>query len=121
MRATVDRLLTAGGSWADVGCGRHVFPSNPRLAKKLCSRASYVVGIDPDPNVLENPFVTERFRGMIEDYPAQTRVRPDHTAWWPSTSPPPRALSKIASMLTPGGRTVYKKDGAPVSAALLQV
>lgn len=122
--ATVDRLLPAGGSWADVGCGRHVFPSNPRLARKLCSRASHVVGIDPDPNVLDNPFVTDRFHGMIEDYASQRqfdlvtlRMVAEHI------TDPPRALSKITSMLKPGGQLVIYTTSkwAPMSIVAMAV
>jgi hypothetical protein len=40
-----------------VGCGRSLFPSNDNLAKLLSDRCSVLVGVDPDPTLLENPYV----------------------------------------------------------------
>lgn len=103
----VARHVVAGTTWADVGCGRDVFPSNPRLAEILCARAAAVVGIDPDPNVLANRFVTERFQGMIEDYPADRqfdlvtlRMVAEHI------TNPADAVSKLARLIKPGGHLI---------------
>jgi SAM-dependent methyltransferase len=105
--ALVARLVTPGCSWADVGCGRDIFPSNQPLAIELSQRAGFLAGIDPDPNVLENKFVTVRFQGLIEDYPRSEqfdlitlRMVAEHIA------DPKRAIAKIADMLKPGGRAV---------------
>lgn len=64
--ALVERLVKPGCSWIDVGCGRDIFPSNPKLAKKLFERADYVYGVDPDQNISENPFLTESYYGTLE-------------------------------------------------------
>jgi SAM-dependent methyltransferase len=64
----VARLLRDGDAWADVGCGREVFPSNPTLASALASRSRLLVGIDPDETILENSIVHEQARSTIEDY-----------------------------------------------------
>jgi SAM-dependent methyltransferase len=103
----VARQVAPGATWADIGCGRDIFPSNRRLAEILCARAAAVVGIDPDPNVLENRFVTERFQGMVEDYPADRqfdlvtlRMVAEHI------TNPEVAVRKLAGMLKPGGRLI---------------
>jgi 2-polyprenyl-3-methyl-5-hydroxy-6-metoxy-1,4-benzoquinol methylase len=103
----VEKLITPGCEWADVGCGRDIFPDNEPLAAELFNRASFVAGIDPDPNVWENKYVTERFQGLIEDYPATRqfdvitlRMVAEHIA------NPGRAMAKLASMLKLGGKIV---------------
>lgn len=65
--ALVDRLVQPGCAWVDIGCGRHIFPSNPRLAKMLSLRCGFLLGADPDQTLEENPFVHERLRGTLED------------------------------------------------------
>ena len=71
--ALVAKLVTGGCSWADVGCGRDIFPSNRKLAGNLAKRAQDIFGIDPDDNIGENPFLTERFQGLVEDCPTEKR------------------------------------------------
>jgi SAM-dependent methyltransferase len=65
--ALVAKLITGECSWADVGCGRDIFPSNTKLAAHLAKKARYVLGIDPDDNIRENTFLTERFQGLVEE------------------------------------------------------
>ena len=65
--ALVSRLIQAGCMWADVGCGRDIFPQNPVLAGQLAARCSYVYGIDPDDNVRGNRMIQGYFQGMVED------------------------------------------------------
>lgn len=103
----VARHVVPGVAWADIGCGRDIFPSNRRLAEVLSARAASVVGIDPDPNVLENRFVTERFQGTIEDYPPDRqfdlvtlRMVAEHI------TDPDVAVGKLARLLKPGGRLI---------------
>jgi len=122
--ALVAKLVTPGCSWADVGCGRDIFPSHPDLARELCTRAGFVLGIDPDPNIEDNPFVTERFRGLIEDCTTQhrfdlitLRMVAEHIA------KPEAALRKLSELLRPGGRLViytpYKWAPMSIIAALV--
>src|SRR4051812_46743740 len=100
--AIVTKLVRRGTRWADIGCGRDIFPSNPELARRLAGQCSTVLGIDPDPNVRENPFVNQRFEGLVEDYPgtetydlvtlrmvAEHIVDPDHSVrkLWQLTAP----------------------------------
>jgi len=105
--ALVARLVTAGCAWADVGCGRDTFPSHPDLARELGARASFVLGIDPDPNIQENEIVTERFQGPIEECDTAQRfdlitlrMVAEHIVR------PEPALRKIAQLLKPGGLVV---------------
>ena len=68
--ATVEKLLPAGGRWLDVGGGRDVFPTYPRLAEKLAGVAGRLVAVDPSDNVHHNPVAHERHQCLIEDYRA---------------------------------------------------
>lgn len=128
--ALVAKLVTAGSSWADVGCGRDIFPSNRALARELCSRAGYVLGIDPDPNVLTNPFVHDKYQGCIEDralegfFPVTgrfdlitLRMVAEHI------TEPFDALAQICRLLKPGGRLVIYTTSkwAPMSMAAMLV
>src|SRR5262245_3751197 len=58
--ALVANLVQPGSSWLDVGCGRGIFPTNPRLAETLAGRCRVVAGVDPDENVDENPLLHVR-------------------------------------------------------------
>jgi len=66
--ATVKNLLKEGFSWADIGCGRNIFPSNPDLAEKLAQKAGYLLGVDPDENIYDNPYLDEKFKGTVDEY-----------------------------------------------------
>jgi hypothetical protein len=66
--ALVASLVTGDTVWLDVGCGRHLFPENPRLATRLSGRCRCLVGVDPDDTLDENPFVHERAKRPIEAY-----------------------------------------------------
>lgn len=122
--ALVSRLVTSGCSWVDVGAGRDVFPRFPELAQALCKRASFVYGIDPDPNILDNPFISDRFHGVVEDCNTdQTfdlltmRMVAEHIV------DPDRAIRKVADLLKPGGLAViytpYKYSPMSVVASIL--
>lgn len=62
------RLVDSDCSWADVGCGHMLFPSNQRLAKMLSERCRRLVGIDPDPNIHDNPYIHAAVQSLIDDY-----------------------------------------------------
>lgn len=105
--ALVAKLVTPGCDWADIGCGRDIFPRHPDLARQLGARAGFVYGIDPDDNVKENPFITERFHGVVEDCDTPRkfdlvtmRMVAEHIV------DPDRAIKKISDLLKPGGLTV---------------
>lgn len=105
--ALVAKLITPGCDWCDVGCGRDIFPQHPDLARELSARAGFLYGIDPDDNVLENPFVKERFHGIVEDCDT-TRVFDVLTMRMVAEHivDPDRALGRVARLLKPGGRLV---------------
>jgi SAM-dependent methyltransferase len=105
--AMVDKLVTNGVSWLEVGGGRHTFPSNARLAKMLADRCELLVVVDPDETVQENPLAHERVKCPIEDYrPDRTfdvvtlRMVAEHIA------APQRALASIGRLTKPGGKAV---------------
>ena len=66
--SVVDRLITPGCRWLDVGCGRDVFPTNRALARELSGRCGTLVGVDPDRTIQENPYVHERAQTALEDF-----------------------------------------------------
>ena len=61
-------LVVPGVSWLDVGCGRELFPNNLGLAEILSRRCARLTGVDPDPTLMENPWVHEKVAGGIDDY-----------------------------------------------------
>jgi SAM-dependent methyltransferase len=105
--ALVAKLVQPGAWWADVGCGRDIFPSNPGLARELADRCAFLFGIDPDPNIRDNPFVSEGFEGLAEDCDTPhrfdlitLRMVAEHIV------DPRRSMGKIAALLKPGGLAV---------------
>lgn len=105
--ALVAKLVRPDSKWADVGCGRDIFPSNTALAKELARRSGFVFGIDPDPNVRDNPYLHERFEGPVEDCLTPhrfdlitMRMVAEHIV------DPDRSLAKVAELLNPGGQVV---------------
>ena len=46
--ALIRKLVQPQTRWLEVGCGRHIFPSNPALAKELSARCALLTGVDPD-------------------------------------------------------------------------
>lgn len=105
--ALVSRLVQEGTVWADVGCGRDIFPQNRPMAAELCERARYVLGIDPDPNIHDNELVSEKFHGTVEQFQGDMkfdlitlRMVAEHIVH------PEVVCAKLASMLRPRGRVV---------------
>lgn len=66
--ALMDKLIGEETRWLDVGCGRDIFSSNAALARELSNRCRCLVGVDPDDNIDENPYVHEKHKGTIETY-----------------------------------------------------
>jgi ubiquinone/menaquinone biosynthesis C-methylase UbiE len=110
--ASIEKLVTSGSHWLDVGGGRDVFPSNAKLARRLADRCGRLVAVDPSPNVLENPFAHERHQLKIEEYDTveqfdllSMRMVAEHIDRTDD------AVSSIARLLKPGGRlVVYTVD-----------
>lgn len=66
--ALVAKLVTPKTRWLDVGCGRHLFPSNDQLAARLSETCEELVGLDPDPTINENPFVYRKVHAELEEF-----------------------------------------------------
>ena len=116
--ALLNRLVEPGTRWLDVGCGRDLLPSNPKLAAIVASRCSEVVGVDPDDNVLENTLLHRRVKGTIEDFPdtdtfdlITLRMVAEHI------TQPEVVVKHLARLCRPGGVVlVYTVDAwAPLS------
>lgn len=116
--AIVAKLVKGDSWWADIGCGRDVFPSNPELAKELSERSEFLFGVDPDPNIRDNPFIREGFEGMVEDCDTThrfdlitLRMVAEHVV------DPERSVAKLAQLTKPGGHVVIYTPNkwAPVS------
>ena len=105
--ALVNKLVQSGCSWADVGCGRDIFPSNPDLAETIAARCSSVFGIDPDQNIEDNPLITDKFRGPLEEWQVDRqfdvvtlRMVAEHI------QEPEKVVGSLAEMTREGGRVV---------------
>jgi SAM-dependent methyltransferase len=105
--AMVARLVRPETRWADVGCGRSLFPENPTLAVALAGRCARLVGIDPDETLEDNPYVHEKARVPIEDYQSESgfdlitlRMVAEHIA------DPARVVSALARLSRPGALVV---------------
>jgi SAM-dependent methyltransferase len=118
--ATVDRLVTKGCSWLDVGGGKSVFPHNQRLSTALSQRCGFLVGVDPSENIEENPYVHQRAKCMIEEYQserkfdlASLRMVAEHI------QEPKPAIESLARLIKPGGKVVIFTPNrwSPVSVA----
>jgi 2-polyprenyl-3-methyl-5-hydroxy-6-metoxy-1,4-benzoquinol methylase len=105
--AAIAKLVARDCSWLDVGCGRHVFPSNARLARTLADRCSLLVGVDPDETVNENAFVHQRVNSYVEDYRSDhafdlvtLRMCAEHVA------EPDRTVAAFSRLTKPGGKVI---------------
>lgn len=105
--ALVNRLVTKDISWIDVGCGRDLFPSNLELAEKLSKRSGFLMGVDPDDTINENPFVHESSQVLMDDFKSNRtydlitlRMVAEHV------TDPQRLLQAIDSCTHPGSMIV---------------
>lgn len=121
--ALVSKLVNRETNWLEIGCGRDIFPSNAKLASELSDECNLLVGVDPDPNVNQNPFLHKRVNLPIEDYePGEPfdlitlRMVAEHIV------DPDSAIGSIARCASPGARiviyTVNKYSPAPVITSL---
>lgn len=105
--ALVAKLVAPGTSWLDTGCGRELFPCNPALARLLSQRCGFLVGVDPDDTLDENPYVHQRVKEPIEafhsDRPFEVitlRMVAEHL------TDPDRVLRALAQATRPGSKVV---------------
>lgn len=124
--ASLDVLVTATTRWLDVGCGRNLFPSNPVTSRRLAERCAQLVGIDPDDNIDDNPYLHERIKLPIEQYRPERlfnlvsmRMVAEHI------TDPEAAVCALAGVVAPGGRvvvyTVSKWSPAALVAAVTPI
>lgn len=120
----VARLVGPDTAWLDVGCGRHLFPSNRPLAEQLARTCRRLAGVDPDPTLAENPHVHERFSLAMdafdgaEDFDLITlRMVAEHV------EDPAAICAAIARSLRPGGiciiYTVHRFAPVPLLTRLI--
>jgi SAM-dependent methyltransferase len=105
--ALIMRLAQGASRWADIGCGRDLFPHNRALSRHLASRCERLVGVDCDDTLDENPFVHERVKCRIEDFHPDEpfdlvtlRMVAEHI------TDPAAAVKALARLTRPGGLAV---------------
>jgi 2-polyprenyl-3-methyl-5-hydroxy-6-metoxy-1,4-benzoquinol methylase len=105
--ALVMDLVSPGCAWLDVGCGRHLFLSNPSLGRLLAERAGLLVGLDPDPTIDENTAIHRGVRTTMENFQSDRqfdlitmRMVAEHVA------DPERFVASISKALARGGHAV---------------
>ncbi len=105
--AVVDRLVTPGCRWIDVGGGKTVFPENEPLSRELAARCGLLVGVDPSDNVFENHLVHRRVRSAIEAFDssepydlATLRMVAEHV------NQPRAVVAALSRLIAPGGHVV---------------
>lgn len=120
----VAKLVTGETRWLDVGSGRDLFPSNRALAQQLSQRCAFLMGVDPDKTLDENPFVHAKAMIPIEDFDAERgfdlitmRMVAEHI------KEPKRVVRCLKRVLNPGGRlviyTVNRFSPIPLVTALV--
>lgn len=121
--ALVRRMVLQTTRWLDVGCGRHLFPSNLALSKELSQRCALLVGVDPDATIHENAFVHRKVHGRVQDLNSAEcfdlvtmRMVAEHVA------EPYELLAYLARLVVPGGSvivyTVNRWSPVPLITAL---
>jgi SAM-dependent methyltransferase len=105
--ALISKLVRPDTRWLDVGCGRELFPSNRVLAAELSARCGFLLGVDPDDTLDQNPFVHARAKVPIDEFTTDRpfdlvtlRMVAEHIAH------PERALAALAAATAPGGLLV---------------
>ena len=122
--ALLDRIVTGGVQWVDVGGGQTVLPWNERFAAQLAGRTGRLVAIDPSPNVQMNPLVHERHQCRLEDYRgpggfdlATLRMVAEHVVQ------PAELTRKLAELIRPAGLvavlTPHRWSPASIAARLI--
>lgn len=99
--------VQADTAWLDVGCGRFLFQSNHPLASLLAKRCRLLVGLDPDKNIDDNPYLHQRAKCHIEDFITDAqfdlitlRMVAEHIR------EPEKVVQQLARLVKPGGRIV---------------
>ncbi len=64
----VGKCLKDGDSWLDVGGGNRLFPGHRALEERMSKRASRLVAVDPNENVLKNQLSHENVQSLLEDF-----------------------------------------------------
>lgn len=102
--ALLDKLISQGTHWLDVGGGHSVLPTNPSFAEALARRAERLVVVDPSANVHKNHLAHERHQCLLEDYKnpgnfhvATLRMVAEHVTH------PTELTRKLAELIRPGG------------------
>jgi len=105
--AVVAKLVDKGCRWIDMGSGRDIFPSNRPLAKALADRCCFLVGVDPDDNIGENPFVHQRIKSTIEHFRSEftfdvvtSRMVAEHITH------PELVIESLSHLIRPRGKVV---------------
>ncbi len=103
----VTKLVRSDTRWLDVGCGRDLFPSNRTLARRLADRCAFLMGLDPDDTLDQNPFVHAKAKVAVEDFVTERgfdlitmRMVAEHITH------PEQVIRVLINALNPGGHLV---------------
>jgi ubiquinone/menaquinone biosynthesis C-methylase UbiE len=110
--AFLNKSVTEGARWLDVGCGRCIVPdwAMPEAGqRKMVSRCASLTGIDVDEAIREHPLLTAKVVGLGGSLPfrnesfdlVSANVVIEHVDDCPAF------LSDIFRVLKPGGRFVF--------------
>jgi len=110
--AVVDRLVTPGCRWIDVGGGKSIFPENEALSRELASRCALLVGVDPGDNIYANRLVHRQVRSTIEAFQPQERFDLATFRMVAEHVEQPRlVVQSLARLIGPGGHVVIYTPG----------
>ncbi|HXV75666.1 MAG TPA: methyltransferase domain-containing protein, partial [Candidatus Polarisedimenticolaceae bacterium] len=121
--AYVGRRVDERTRWLDVGCGRALFSSDT-IARRLSDRCGLLVGLDPDDNLDENPYVHEKVKASLYDYRTERAFDLVTFNMVVEHITDPGEVVRVLSKLTaPGGEvvilTVFKWSPIPIATRLI--
>jgi len=92
--------------WLDLGCGHQIAPQRPKVDSEFVSKASFVVGLDPDlDSLLRHKSIARRVMGVGENLPFRGASFDLVTAnmVFEHMERPEMVLCEIANVLAPKG------------------